>query len=71
MFRPDFDEKLADASGEWQLDLAISMSDSVEGDQLSSIRMRTEEVYLFATPDHPLATAKRSIQRTCRIRIYC
>jgi DNA-binding transcriptional LysR family regulator len=58
MFRPDFDEKLADALESGKLDLAISMSDSVEGDQLRSIRMRTEEVYLFATPDHPLAIAK-------------
>ncbi len=58
MFRPDFDEKLVDALESGKLDLAISMSDSVEGDQLRSIRMQTEEVYLFGTPDHPLANAK-------------
>jgi DNA-binding transcriptional LysR family regulator len=58
IFRPDFDEKLADALEGGKLDLAISMSDSVDGDQLRSIRMRTEEVYLFGTPDHPLANAK-------------
>ena len=58
MFRPDFDEKLVDALESGKLDLAISMSDSLEGDQLRSIRMQTEEVYLFGTPDHPLANAK-------------
>jgi DNA-binding transcriptional LysR family regulator len=58
IFRPDFDEKLANALESGKLDLAISMSDSVEGDQLRSVRMQIEEVYLFATPDHPLATAK-------------
>jgi DNA-binding transcriptional LysR family regulator len=58
MFRPDSDEKLADALESGKLDLAISMSDLIDGDQLRSIKMRTEEVYLFATPDHPLATAK-------------
>jgi DNA-binding transcriptional LysR family regulator len=58
IFRPDFDEKLADALESGKLDLAINMSDSVDGDQLRSIRMRTEEVYLFGTPDHPLANAK-------------
>jgi DNA-binding transcriptional LysR family regulator len=58
IFRPDFDEKLADALESGKLDLAISMSDSVDGDQLRSIRMRTEEVYLFGTPDHALANAK-------------
>jgi DNA-binding transcriptional LysR family regulator len=58
IFRPDLDEKLADALESGKLDLAINMSDSVDGDQLRSIKMRTEEVYLFGTPDHPLANAK-------------
>ncbi len=58
IFRPGLDEKLTDALESGKLDLAISMSDSVEGDQLCSIRMRTEEVYLFGTPDHPLSKAK-------------
>ena len=58
IFRPDMDEKLADALESGKLDLAISMSDSVEGDQLRSIRMRTEDVYLFGTPDHPLANGR-------------
>lgn len=42
-----------------KIDLAISMSDSVEGEQLSSIRLRSEDIYLFATPDHPLVHAKK------------
>jgi DNA-binding transcriptional LysR family regulator len=58
IFRPDLDEKLADALESGKLDLAISLSDSIEGDQLQCIRLRTEEVYLFATPDHPLAKAR-------------
>ena len=58
IFRPDLDEKLVDALESGKLDLAISMSDLVDGDQLRSIKMRTEEVYLFGTPDHVLANAK-------------
>jgi DNA-binding transcriptional LysR family regulator len=59
VFRPDSDNKLADELESGKLDLAISMSDSIAGEQLSSIRMRSEDVYLFATPDHPLANAKK------------
>lgn len=59
IFRPDSDDRLADALESGKLDLAISMSDLVEGDQLRSIRMRTEDIYLFGTPDHPLARAKK------------
>ena len=59
IFRPDSDIKLADELESGKLDLAISMSDVVSGDQLSSIRMRSEDIYLFATPDHPLANAKK------------
>jgi len=59
VFRPGLDEKLTDALESGKLDLAICMSDVVEGDQLSSIRMRTEEIHLFGTPDHPLANAKK------------
>jgi DNA-binding transcriptional LysR family regulator len=58
IFRPGLDDKLTDALESGKLDLAISMSDSVEGEQLRSIRMRTEEVYLFGTTDHPLANAR-------------
>ncbi|HET6220497.1 MAG TPA: LysR family transcriptional regulator [Acidobacteriaceae bacterium] len=59
IFRPDSDNKLADELESGKLDLAISMSDLVAGDQLSSIKMRSEDIYLFATPDHPLANAKK------------
>ncbi len=59
IFRPDSDNKLADELESGKLDLAISMSDLVSGDQLSSIKMGSEDIYLFATPDHPLANAKK------------
>jgi DNA-binding transcriptional LysR family regulator len=58
IFRPGMDEKVADVLENGKLDFAISMSDSVEGEQLRSMRMLTEEIYLFSTPDHPLAGAK-------------
>jgi DNA-binding transcriptional LysR family regulator len=59
IFRPDSDDKLTDALESGKLDLAISMSDSIDGEQLCSIRMRSEDIYLFGTPDHPLAKAKK------------
>jgi DNA-binding transcriptional LysR family regulator len=59
VFRPDSDMKLADELECGKLDLAISMSDSIDGEHLRSIRMRSEDIYLFATPDHPLANAKK------------
>ena len=59
IFRPDPDLKLCDELESGKLDLAISMSDSVDAEQLSSIRMRSEDIYLFGTPDHPLANAKK------------
>jgi DNA-binding transcriptional LysR family regulator len=49
---------VGDALESGKLDLAIGMCDSIEGEQLRSIKMRTEEIYLFGTPDHPLANAK-------------
>jgi DNA-binding transcriptional LysR family regulator len=58
-FRPEFDGKLADELECGKLDLAISMSDSIDGEHLTSIGMRSEDVYLFSTPDHPLANAKK------------
>jgi DNA-binding transcriptional LysR family regulator len=59
VFRPDSDMKLADELECGKLDLAISMSDSIDGEHLSSITMRSEDIYLFATADHPLANAKK------------
>jgi DNA-binding transcriptional LysR family regulator len=59
IFRPDSDDKLTEALESGKLDLAISMSDVIDGEQLRSIRMRTEDIYLFGTPDHPLANAKK------------
>jgi DNA-binding transcriptional LysR family regulator len=59
IFRPDMDNKLADELESGKLDLAISMSDSVDAERLSSTRMRAEDIYLFATPDHPLCCARK------------
>jgi DNA-binding transcriptional LysR family regulator len=59
IFRPESDSKLADELECGKLDLAISMSDSIDGDHLTSMGMRSEDVYLFSTPDHPLASAKK------------
>ena len=58
-FIPDTQEKLADALENGKLDLAISMSERFDGPQLSSLRMRTEDIYLFSTPDHPLSKARK------------
>jgi DNA-binding transcriptional LysR family regulator len=59
VFRPESDNKLTVELESGKLDLAISMSDCIDGEQLCSIRMRSEDVYLFATPDHPLANARK------------
>jgi DNA-binding transcriptional LysR family regulator len=59
VFRPDSHDRLVDALESGKLDFAISMSDSVEGEQLCSLRLRTEPVYLFGPPDHPLCYAKK------------
>jgi DNA-binding transcriptional LysR family regulator len=59
VFRPEFDGKLVDELECGKFDLAISMSDSIDAEQLISIGMRSEDVYLFSTPDHPLANAKK------------
>jgi DNA-binding transcriptional LysR family regulator len=58
-FQPDSQERLADALETGKLDLAISMSRRFGGPQLSAIRMRTEDIYLFSTPDHPLSKGKK------------
>ena len=59
IFRPESDSKLADELECGKLDLAISMSDSIDAEHLTSIGMRNEDIYLFTTPDHPLANAKK------------
>jgi DNA-binding transcriptional LysR family regulator len=58
-FRPDSEEKLTDLLESGKLDLAITMSDLVQVEQLRSMRMRTEDIFLFGRPDHPLAKAKK------------
>jgi DNA-binding transcriptional LysR family regulator len=58
-FHPDSQERLADALESGKLDLAISMSRRFGGPQLSALSMRTEDIYLFSVPDHPLLKAKK------------
>ena len=50
---------MADELESGKVDLAISMSDSIDGERLSSIRMRSEDIYLFGTPEHPLCCTKK------------
>lgn len=59
VFHPDSQERMAEALENGRLDLAISMSRRFGGPQLSSISMRSEDIYLFSTPDHPLSRAKK------------
>lgn len=59
VFRPESYVKLADELECGKLDLAITMSDYIDGERLTSMGMRSEDVYLFSTPDHPLANAKK------------
>ena len=59
IFHPDSQERLAYALESGKLDLAISMSRRFGGPQLNSISMRTEDIYLFTTPDHPLVKTKK------------
>jgi DNA-binding transcriptional LysR family regulator len=63
IFRPESDSKLADELECGKLDLAISMSDSIDAEHLISMGMRKEDVYLFSTPDHPLANVKKACAR--------
>jgi DNA-binding transcriptional LysR family regulator len=59
VFRPESYSPLAAELESGKIDLAISMADSVDGEQLCSIHMRSEDIYLFGTPDHPLVHAKK------------
>jgi DNA-binding transcriptional LysR family regulator len=59
IFRPDSDNRMVDELESGRVDLAISMSDSINEEQLSSMRMRSEDIYLFCTPDHPLCCARK------------
>jgi DNA-binding transcriptional LysR family regulator len=63
IFRPETDSTLAADLECGKIDLAISMSDSVDAEQLSSLPLRSEDVYLFTTPDHPLAAAGKVFPR--------
>ena len=55
IFRPHWDETLLTALEGGRLDMAIRMIDTVDHAQCASVRLRTEKVFLFAHPEHPLA----------------
>jgi DNA-binding transcriptional LysR family regulator len=59
IFRPESATPLCAELECGKIDIAISMSDSVNHEQLSSIPLRSEDVYLFAPPDHPLAKVRK------------
>jgi DNA-binding transcriptional LysR family regulator len=59
VFHPDSQERMAEALEIGRLDLAISMSRRFGGPQFNSSSMRSEDIYLFSTSDHPLSKAKK------------
>jgi DNA-binding transcriptional LysR family regulator len=63
IFRSETDSTLAEELECGRIDLAISMTDSVDAEQLCFLRLGSEDVYLFATPDHPLAHSKKVFPR--------
>ncbi len=58
IFRPHWDESLAELLEHGKLDMAIRMADDVAHDHFKSLQLRTEKVYLVAYPEHPLAELK-------------
>jgi DNA-binding transcriptional LysR family regulator len=60
-FRPYSDEKLVHSLEVGKFDLAVWMVDAVESERLKYVRLRNEEILLFASPEHPL-TAKKKVQ---------
>jgi DNA-binding transcriptional LysR family regulator len=58
-FRPYNDEKLIHSLEIGKFDLAVWMVDSVESERLKFVRLRSEEIFLFASPEHPFAAKKK------------
>jgi DNA-binding transcriptional LysR family regulator len=58
-FRPYADESLAHSLESGKLDLAVWMRDVVKGDQLTSLRLRSEKVLLVAEAAHELVAKSR------------
>jgi DNA-binding transcriptional LysR family regulator len=58
-FRPYRDEKLVHSLEVGKFDLAVWMVDHIEPDRLKSVRLRSEEILLFASPEHPFAAKKK------------
>ncbi|MBB6145476.1 DNA-binding transcriptional LysR family regulator [Silvibacterium bohemicum] len=61
IFRPQWDAPLCESLEHGKLDMAISMTDEVLSENLKSVRLRTEAVFLISDPEHPLAD-KRAVQ---------
>jgi DNA-binding transcriptional LysR family regulator len=57
-FRPYSDEKLVHSLEVGKFDLAVYMG-AVESERLKSVRLRNEEILLFASPEHPMAAKKK------------
>jgi DNA-binding transcriptional LysR family regulator len=58
-FRPYSDEKLVRSLEVGKFDLAVWMVDEVESIRLKSVRLRNEEILLFASPEHPLVAKSK------------
>ncbi len=58
-FRPYSDEKLVHSLEVGKFDLAVWMVDEVESIRLKSVRLRNEEILLFASPEHPLVAKSK------------
>jgi DNA-binding transcriptional LysR family regulator len=58
IFRPQWDEPLCESLERGKIDMAISMSDNVSHEQLKSVRLRTETVFLVTDPGHALANKR-------------
>jgi DNA-binding transcriptional LysR family regulator len=58
-FRPYSDEKLVHSLEVGKFDLAVWMVDHIARDRLKSVRLRSEEILLFASPEHPFAAKKK------------
>jgi DNA-binding transcriptional LysR family regulator len=60
IFRPQWDAPLFESLEHGKLDMAISMTDELLNENLKSVRLRTEAVFLISDPEHPLAE-KRAV----------
>jgi DNA-binding transcriptional LysR family regulator len=57
-FRPHWHEALTESLESGDLDMAISMGETVRAEQVHAVRLCAEKVLLFAHPAHPLVAKK-------------